>query len=728
MVQSVARTVEVDPYRGVDQPSGRPHLPYKTLTAALVAAQGNAIIRLAPGTYSTTTGERFPLIIEAGVIVLGQENTQGDGVILTGGGGVPGEATISATVVLADQGQLRGLTVQNPQGIGVVVRGGSPLVRACRFSQCAQGGMQVAGAAIPLVLNSRFEANAGFGLAFTDQAKGEVRQCSLQRCNIGIHLWGAAAPLLVDNQCSNNQTGLRVAGNASPVLRQNRLVQNQQWGLLVQEQGRPDLGQTEEDGRNILRYNGQGDMRNDTGSTLVLVGNDVLIHRLVGPLTLSPSRLPDLAAVPAMLLDQPISAPPPVEPGPPTPRPPAPVISRFSDLQGHWAAAYIEALANRNLVAGFADGTYRPDDIITRAQFAALVAASYGAMPFVRGSIAFVDVPQSFWGYTAIDLAQRRGFVSGYPDQTYRPAQPMTRVHAWVAVANGLGLPVAPASVLGVYGDRAQIPSYATNALTAATQAGLIVNHPNPTQLRPQEPMTRAEVGVLIYQGLITLGQATPLANSTSTAIAPQTTLGSFPDIQSHWAADFIQGLLNLNLVQGQADGRFQPDAPLSRAEFALLLNQAFRPTPRRAARRFADVPPSHAAYAAIQSAYQGQFLAGFPDGTFAPDHPILRLQVWLALVNGLGLLSSAAEDTTPLASFRDRQTLPAYALEAVAAALRLGLVINVPDRDQLSPHRVASRADAAAAVYQALVYQNRLPPISHPALVRPLAPGIQAI
>lgn len=128
MVQSVARTVEVDPYRGVDQPSGRPHLPYKTLTAALVAAQGNTIIRLAPGTYSTTTGERFPLIIEAGVIVLGQENTQGDGVILTGGGGVPGEGTISATVVLADQGQLRGLTVQNPQGIGVVVRG---VVRWC---------------------------------------------------------------------------------------------------------------------------------------------------------------------------------------------------------------------------------------------------------------------------------------------------------------------------------------------------------------------------------------------------------------------------------------------------------------------------------------------------------------------------------------------------------------------------------------------------------------------
>ena len=84
----------------------------------------------------------------------------------------------------------------------------------------------------------------------------------------------------------------------------------------------------------------------------------------------------------------------------------------------------------------------------------------------------------------------------------------MGRVQAIVAVATGLKLPPAAASSLGVYRDRAQIPSYAIDALASATQAGLVINHPDPEQLRPLETITRAEVAVLIYQGLVAQGQA----------------------------------------------------------------------------------------------------------------------------------------------------------------------------------------------------------------------------
>jgi hypothetical protein len=212
MVQTLLKTLEVDPQRGIDQPSGRPHLPYKTLTAALVAAQGNVLIKLAPGTYSSASGERFPLAIGDRVVVMGQETNQGDGIVIAGGGAVPGDGGISAALVLVDQAQVRGVTVQNPQGVGVLVRSGVPLVRACRLSQCGQAGVQVMGIASPLVLQVRSDAMAGVGLMWMDQAKGEIRDCTLQGCNVGIHIIGAAAPLLMDNQCAQNQTGMRVAG------------------------------------------------------------------------------------------------------------------------------------------------------------------------------------------------------------------------------------------------------------------------------------------------------------------------------------------------------------------------------------------------------------------------------------------------------------------------------------------------------------------------------------
>ncbi len=712
MAQTVSTTLEVDPSRGVDQPSGRPHLPFKTLTAALVAAQGKRLIKLAPGTYSSASGERFPLVLEAGVVVLGQESSQGEGVIITGSGPVSGQVGLSATLVVTGGGELRGVTVQNPQGIGLVVLGGDGMIRACRFRQCGGAGLQVMGEARPLLINLRVEGAAGSGIRIVDQAKGEVRNCIVQRCSLGLELQGTAAPLLRGNQCSGNQTGLRLTGQGSPVLRQNRLTQNQQVGLWISDQARPDLGQPADPGENILRYNGQLDLRNDTSLSLVAVGNDLIPQTLQGNITLAASQRPDPAAVPSPLLDQPGLETKTVAPAPP-PLPPTPVTapsSRFPDLTGHWTAAYVAALATRNLVKGFEDGTYRPDAGITRAQFATLVASAYEDLPGIREPVTFVDVAANFWAYAAIDRAQRRGFIGGYPDQTYRPQQPMTRVQAISAVATGLRLPAAPASGLAVYQDRAQIPSYAVNALAIASQAGLVINYPDPAQLRPQEPITRGEVAVLIYQGLVALGQAPRLSTPVVTLSPP--VQGSFADIQNHWARDAIQALLNANLVRGESDGRFYPDRAMTRAQFAALIASAFSPSPRRPALSFTDVPPSHWAAAAIQTAYRGEFLSGFPDQSFGPEGPVLRVQIWVALVYGLDWLRGQPIDLRCLQRFRDRDQIPSYAQAAVARASQLQLVVNVPDQALLKPNQAASRADIAVAVYQALVGQGRMPPL----------------
>ncbi|MEO1068245.1 MAG: S-layer homology domain-containing protein, partial [Cyanobacteria bacterium J06638_6] len=603
-----------------------------------------------------------------------------------------------------------------------LVKSGSPLVQSCRLSQSTVA-LQVAGAAQPLVSQTWVGESRDRGLSFLDQARGEVQACTIERCGTGVYVGQNAAPLLRNCQCSSNQIGVQVAGAASPVLRQNRLVQNQTAGLVVQDTGRPDLGQADDPAGNILRYNRQTDLKNDTRQPLTLVGNDVLPGGLTGAVTLAASRWPDPTAVPSVLLNQEVPGetvpPSEVSPGePPVSPPTAPIPSRFADLGNHWATAYIEALAARGLVKGYSDGTYRPNEAINRAQFAALVAASFGATSPVRGSVNFVDVPPSHWAAAAIDQAQRRGFLGGYPDQTFRPNQGMVRVQAIVAVAAGLGLTAAPASVLGVYGDRAQIPSYGIDALASATQAGLVVNYPDPTQLRPLETMTRAEIAVLIYQGLVSLDRAPRL--ETGATPPPAVAQGSFADIQTHWALDFIQGLHNLGLVQGDASGRFNPAQPMTRAQFAALVNRAFAPPPRRSGQVFRDLPSSHWAYQAIQTAYRGGFLSGFPDQTFGPDNPLVRAQVWVALVSGLALLPNRPGNLELLNYYRDRNQIPSYGANAIAKATQLGLVVNVPDIVQLHPNRVASRADVSAAVYQTLVLQLRSPRIDNPFIVRP--------
>jgi uncharacterized lipoprotein YddW (UPF0748 family) len=187
---------------------------------------------------------------------------------------------------------------------------------------------------------------------------------------------------------------------------------------------------------------------------------------------------------------------------------------RFTDIQSHWARPFIEALAQRGVVRGFPDRTYRPDQAVTRAEFAALLQAAF-SRPKLRPYVPFRDVPTTHWAATAIRIAYETGFLSGYPNQEFRPNEPLRRVQAFVSLSSGLSLPTQSAVPLAdLYQDAAQIPNYALRAIAAVTAAGMVVNHPTLSLLRPDAPTTRAEVAAFIYQGLVFLGQAPPIESS----------------------------------------------------------------------------------------------------------------------------------------------------------------------------------------------------------------------
>ncbi len=192
---------------------------------------------------------------------------------------------------------------------------------------------------------------------------------------------------------------------------------------------------------------------------------------------------------------------------------------RFPDIQSHWARLFIEALTQRNIIKGFKDGTFRPDQSITRAEFAALLQATF-PQPTVRPYISFTDVPATHWARTAIQKAYEMGFIAGYPNNRFGPDEKITRSQALVALINGLGLNKLvisdlKSSLSSLYQDAAQIPSYATEAIAAATGASIVVNYPDLKQLKPLQTATRGEVAAMIYQTLAYLGQA-PFVSSNA--------------------------------------------------------------------------------------------------------------------------------------------------------------------------------------------------------------------
>lgn len=192
---------------------------------------------------------------------------------------------------------------------------------------------------------------------------------------------------------------------------------------------------------------------------------------------------------------------------------PASAQTNFSDVSlGYWARPFIEKLAEKNVIKGFPDGTFKPDQPVTRAQFAAIVRQAFDRES-TRQYRGFADVPTNHWAQPAIDKAYSTRFLSGYPGNLFQPNQRIPKVQALVALASGLELePDAPTDeVLATFRDAADIPGYADKGVTASTEAGLVVNYPNANFLNPNQQATRAEIAAFVYQALVDQGDLEPI-------------------------------------------------------------------------------------------------------------------------------------------------------------------------------------------------------------------------
>ncbi|BAB75682.1 all3983 [Nostoc sp. PCC 7120 = FACHB-418] len=211
----------------------------------------------------------------------------------------------------------------------------------------------------------------------------------------------------------------------------------------------------------------------------------------------------------------------------------------------------------------------------------------------------------------------------------------------------------------------------------------------------------------------ITAGTVAPFL-----VVSPSFAQTTFSDVSSnYWAAQFIQQLSQRGIIAGFPDGSFRPEEPVTRAQFAAMVNKAFQKAPERQAINFVDVPSNYWASSAIRQAYTIGFLSGYPGNRFEPNQAIPRQQVLVSLANGLEYIPSGNVDST-LQYFNDAVNIAGYARSPIAAATEQKIVVNYPNVNFLNPTATATRAQVAAFIYQALVSSNQASALTSPYIV----------
>ncbi len=540
---------------GNDGAIGSQQAPLKTITRALQIATASNIIQIADGNYNAQSGEKFPLAIPSGVTIAGNESNKGTNIIIEGSGQYLSRtfAAQNITIIMASGAELRGVTVigSGSRGSGVWIESTTPLIANCTFTKCKREGVFVTGDANPIIRDSIFTDNAANGIAIAKNAKADVRNNACFKTGFGIAISDTASPTLTNNQVYENRSGMVISSDSRPILRNNTCDRNIQDGITVIGNALPDIGTISSPGGNIFRNNGQFDLQNASTNKLVSAGNQVEPAKCKGNIEFIGSQVPTPAPNPTPTpppptpIPNPIPTPPPPTPIPvpipvpppnptpvPTPIPepepepipePAPIptpipvpipvpapnptptpapVSELTDTRGHWAEEFIRELYKLEIVTGFRDRTFKPDATMTRSQYAALIVKAFNP-PSKRQAIKFKDVPESFWAYKAIQQAYQGQFLSGYPNNSFRPNENIQRVQIIVSLVNGLGLIASAAKALKSYDDQGNIPNYAKDEVIAATEKRIIVNYPNTKQLNPTREATRAEVAAMVYQSLV---------------------------------------------------------------------------------------------------------------------------------------------------------------------------------------------------------------------------------
>lgn len=166
----------------------------------------------------------------------------------------------------------------------------------------------------------------------------------------------------------------------------------------------------------------------------------------------------------------------------------------FHDIEGHWARSSIDKWAMEGVVHGNGKGAFKPNDKLSRGELAAILNSLFGFTH--KADHSFPDVEVGKWYASDAAIAVAADYMSGYPDGTFRPEQPITRQEMAVVLAKLFGLE-GKVQALEAFTDTSQIAGNARSAMAALVEGGYMSGYPAQT-LRPAQAVTRAEIASVL--------------------------------------------------------------------------------------------------------------------------------------------------------------------------------------------------------------------------------------
>jgi len=179
----------------------------------------------------------------------------------------------------------------------------------------------------------------------------------------------------------------------------------------------------------------------------------------------------------------------------------------FSDVANHWAKDMVNDMGSRLIFEGTGSSQFNPDRDITRGEFAVILVRGLGLQLEKGATTSFSDMKSTDPYRAAIDTAHVYQLLSGFDDGTFRPNDKITREQAMVIISNAMRLTGLKTKLSGQsaeetlrsYADGAKVSEWAKNGIADSVQAG-VVSGRSDDKLAPKAYMTRAEFAAIMQR------------------------------------------------------------------------------------------------------------------------------------------------------------------------------------------------------------------------------------
>lgn len=148
----------------------------------------------------------------------------------------------------------------------------------------------------------------------------------------------------------------------------------------------------------------------------------------------------------------------------------------MEDISGHWAEEQIQGFVDNGYIKGYPDGTFKPENNITRAEFMTIANNAFGYTE--KAEIDYSDVADGSWYEDAVAVARAAGYIAGYPDGTMKPDAPITRQEVAVIVQKINDLE-DDAAAADTFKDGSSIPAWSKDAIGACVTAEILNGYPD---------------------------------------------------------------------------------------------------------------------------------------------------------------------------------------------------------------------------------------------------------